>query len=123
MLMSCGVILAATVIYFRPDMWYMDPICTYCFALMILLTSYPTIKSCLMILMESSPENIDAHDLEQDIWEQNKGDIVDLHDLHIWSISQGKLSMTVHIKSKKPLKTLAAVTDLCRRKYLSLIHI
>ena len=67
--------------------------------------------------MESSPENIDAHDLEQDIWEQNKGDIVDLHDLHIWSISQGKLSMTVHIKSKKPLKTLAAVTDLCRRKY------
>jgi len=25
--------------------------------------------------------------------------------------------MTVHIKSKKPLKTLAAVTDLCRRKY------
>ena len=117
MLMSCGVITAATVIYFRPDLWWFDPICTYCFAVMILVTSYPTIKNCLMILMESAPENIDAHDLEQDIWEQNKGDIVDLHDMHLWSISQGKLSMTVHIKSKKPLKTLAAVTDLCRRKY------
>lgn len=115
--MSCGVITAATVIYFRPDLWWFDPVCTYCFALMILVTSYPTIKNCLMILMESAPENIDAHDLEQDIWEQNKGDIVDLHDMHLWSLSQGKLSMTVHIKSKKPLKTLAAVTDLCRRKY------
>jgi zinc transporter 2 len=64
MLMSCGVITAATVIYFRPDLWWFDPICTYCFAVMILVTSYPTIKNCLMILMESAPENIDAHDLE-----------------------------------------------------------
>ncbi len=117
MLMSVGVITAATIIYFRPDLWWFDPICTYCFAVMILVTSYPTLKNCLDILMEGAPENINADELTQDIWEQNKADIVDVHDMHLWSLSQGKLSMSVHIKSRKPLKTLAAVTDMCRRKY------
>ena len=42
---------------------------------------------------------------------------LEVHDLHVWTISMGKLSMTVHITSLKPLKTLAAVTDLLRRKY------
>lgn len=117
MLMSVGVITAATIIYFRPDLWWFDPICTYCFAVMILVTSYPTLKNCLDILMEGAPENINADELTQDIWDQNKADIVDVHDMHLWSLSQGKLSMSVHIKSRKPLKTLASVTDMCRRKY------
>jgi zinc transporter 2 len=69
MLMSCGVITAATVIYFRPDLWWFDPICTYLFAVMVLVTSYPTLKNCLLVMMEGAPENIDATDLEQDIWE------------------------------------------------------
>ena len=117
MLMSIGVITAATVIYFRPDLWWFDPICTFAFAIMILVTSYPTLKSCVDVMMEGTPENIDVSQLEQDIWEQNKADIIDVHDMHCWALSMGKISFTVHIKSRKPLKTLAAVTDLCRRKY------
>jgi solute carrier family 30 (zinc transporter), member 2 len=117
MMMSLGVITAATVIYFRPDLWWFDPICTYAFALMILFTSYPTLKNCVDVMMEGAPDNIDASQLEQDIWDGNKADIIDVHDMHLWQRSIGKLSMSVHIKSRKPLKTLAAVTDLCRRKY------
>lgn len=64
MLMSVGVITAATIIYFRPDMWWCDPLCTYAFAVMILLTSYPTLKNCIDIMMEGTPENIDASELE-----------------------------------------------------------
>lgn len=69
MLMSVGVITAATIIYFRPDLWWFDPICTYAFACMILVTSYPTLKNCMEIMMECTPDNIDASELEQDIWE------------------------------------------------------
>lgn len=69
MLMSLGVITAATIIYFRPDLWWFDPVCTFAFALMILVTSYPTLKSCVDVMMEGVPESIDAAQLEQDIWE------------------------------------------------------
>lgn len=117
MLMSVGVILAATIIYFRPDMWYADPICTYCFAVMIVFTSYPTLKRCIVVLMEGAPDSIDPDDICQKIYDLNQDDITDVHDLHIWQISQGKLSMSVHVKSKTPLKTLAYVTDMCKREY------
>lgn len=69
MLMSLGVITAATVIYFRPDLWWFDPVCTYAFAVMILFTSYPTLKNCIDVMMEGTPDNIDASQLEQDIWD------------------------------------------------------
>jgi solute carrier family 30 (zinc transporter), member 2 len=84
MLMSVGVIIAATIIYFRPDMWYADPICTYLFAVMILCTSYPTLKNCVLVMMEGSPESIDCIELEQDIYEICKDDVIDVHDLHVW---------------------------------------
>jgi Co/Zn/Cd efflux system component len=67
--MSIGVITAATIIYFRPDLWWFDPICTFAFAIMILCTSYPTLKSCVDVMMEGVPESIDCTQLEQDIWE------------------------------------------------------
>jgi len=44
-------------------------------------------------------------------------DVEELHDFHIWSISVGKMALTAHIKSDKPMKTLNMVTDMCRRKY------
>ena len=64
MLMSIGVITAATVIYFRPDLWWFDPICTLVFAVMIIFTSYPTLKNCINVMMERTPDNIDASQLE-----------------------------------------------------------
>ena len=115
MLMSCGVIIAATIIYFRPDLWWFDPICTYVFAIMICFTSYPTLKNCIDVMMEKAPSNINTTKLTDAIYAVGKGDITDIHDLHVWELSIGKSSMSVHIKSKKPLKTLAAVTDMCRR--------
>lgn len=42
---------------------------------------------------------------------------MEIHDLHVWTISMDKISMSVHIVSLKPLKTLSRVTDMCRRKH------
>ena len=117
MLMSVGVIIAATIIYFFPNMWYFDPICTYLFSVIVVFTTIPIIKNCITVLMEGAPKSIDIEELRKDIFECNKDDIHDVHDLHVWTIAPGKYSMTVHVVSLKPLKTLARVTDLCRRKY------
>jgi len=115
MLMSCGVIIAAVVIYFEPSLWWFDPVCTYLFALLVLCTSYPVLKNCLVVIMEGTPDSINTTQLEKDILKLDG--IVDVHDLHVWQISQGKFCMMVHIKSHNALKTLAEVTDLCRRQY------
>ena len=58
MLMSLGVIIAATCIYFNPNLWWMDPLCTYLFAILVLSTSYPTLRNSVLVMMEGSPANI-----------------------------------------------------------------
>ena len=122
MLMSVGVIIAATLIYFYPELWYADPCCTYLFSIIVMFTTIPIIKDIISIMMEGSPKSIDIEKLEDDLRNLSDGaDIVDVHDLHVWSLSAGKMSMSVHIKSRKPLKTLSQATDLCRREY-SLFH-
>ena len=115
-IMSVGVIIAATIIFFKPEAWICDPICTYIFALIVICTTAPVTRKCIRVLMEGTPDKFDTKALLNDIWALES--IIDVHDLHVWSISMGKHAMTVHIVvSEEPLRTLSQVTDLCRRKY------
>ena len=119
--MSVGVIIAAVIIYFFPDYWYADPLCTYLFSIIVFFTTLPIIKNIIIVMMEGAPKSIDVDQLRDDIYAECGQDILNVHDLHVWTISVGKVSMTGHIQSVKPLKTLAQVTDLLRRKY-NLFH-
>lgn len=116
-IMSVGVIIAATVIYFFPSLWYVDPLCTYFFSIIVAITTLPIIKNIIIVMMEGAPKAVNVEQLRRDIELECGDDIQNIHDLHVWTISMGKISMTGHIQSVKPLKTLAQVTDLCRRKY------
>ena len=69
--------------------------------------------------MEGTPEEADAEQILTDI--MNVQGVEEIHDFHLWSISVGKMSLSAHIMSDTPLKTLSAVTDLLRRKY-NLFH-
>jgi zinc transporter 2 len=115
LLMSVGVIIAAVIIYFKPEWTIADPICTYVFSVIITFTSVPVFKDCILVLMEATPSEVDIEKLENDIIAMP--DVEELHDLHVWSISAGKHALSCHIISKHPLKTLHQVTDLMRRKY------
>ena len=117
MLMSVGVIIASAIIYFDEDLWMADPICTYLFSVIVLVTTIPIIKQCVHVLMEGAPRTFDVDKLRERIYEVGGDDIKDVHDLHVWSIGPQKVSMSVHVKSTKPLKSLAAVTDMCRREF------
>ena len=47
MLMSVGVIIAATIIYFDEKLWWADPICTYLFSVIVIFTTVPIIRNCI----------------------------------------------------------------------------
>lgn len=111
--MSVGVVIAATVIYIKPEWHLADPLCTFFFSIIICFTSFPVIADCIHVLMEGCPEDdVDVNKLFDDIMAQSS--VEDVHDLHVWSVSVGKLAMTVHIKSSAPLKTLKSVTEMVR---------
>jgi zinc transporter 2 len=57
---SIGVLIAAIVIYFEPSYKIADPICTFFFSLLVIITTIPTLKDCLYVLMEASPGGVDT---------------------------------------------------------------
>lgn len=118
-LMSVGVITAAIVINIWPTATIADPLCTYFFSLIICCTTIPVVRECIFVLLEATPADLDQEALEQDILDLPG--VIDIHDLHVWQISVSKNSLSAHIVSTTPLKTLHIATDLLRRKY-NLFH-
>jgi zinc transporter 2 len=115
MIMSVGVVIAATVIYFVPEWDFIDPICTYVFSVIVVFTTVPVMKDCVHVLMEGTPSIVDSEQLLEDL--EKADGVEEIHDFHVWSISVGKLSLTCHIKSDRPTDSLNAVTNICREKY------
>jgi len=76
-------------------MWYFDPICTYIFGLLVFYTTRITFSYCMQMLMESTPTEIDHNYLYKTLSEIKY--VHNVHDLHVWSLSDGKMAMTVHL--------------------------
>lgn len=115
MLMSVGVIIAAVIIYFYPGAHLADPLCTYLFSVIICFTTIPVFKECVLVLMEATPMGLDADEIIDKLSEIDG--VTEIHDFHLWSVTMGKYSMSCHIESDNPTKTLRDAVDLCRRKY------
>ena len=57
---SIGVVIAAIIIYCKPNWQIIDPVCTFVFTFLVLFTTIPIFKDCVVVLMEATPESIDV---------------------------------------------------------------
>ncbi|KAL4445153.1 hypothetical protein ABPG74_021966 [Tetrahymena malaccensis] len=119
LLQSIGVLIAAFLIYFLGgddgfNYWHLaDPICTYIFSILVLLTTKNVSIDCFKVLMEGTPSQIDVQNFKEKL--QKIANVMEIHDLHIWQLSQGKPSLTCHIFiSENPREVLNKTTQLCR---------
>ena len=67
MLQSIGVIIAAILITINDDFKIADPICTYLFSILVIMTTIPVFRDCMRILMEVQPNTVDSIALKHDI--------------------------------------------------------
>ncbi|OZI10298.1 cation transporter [Bacillaceae bacterium SAS-127] len=76
--------------------WYIaDPIISVLVALLILKSAWGVIKHSVHILMEGTPITVDQAEVKKEL-EAIDG-VVDVHDLHIWTITSGLDTLTCHI--------------------------
>jgi len=114
-LQNIGVFIAGIIIYFFSKYSIVDPICTYIFSIIVGFTTINILKDCIFVLMEGSPVDIDIEELENDLREI-KG-VKEIHDLHVWSLSIGKMSLSCHICCDNPQKTLKKAKKMIQKKY------
>lgn len=76
--------------------WYVaDPIISVLVSLLILKSAWGVIKHTVHILMEGTPITIDRDDVRSTLTELEG--VIDVHDLHIWTITSGLDSLSCHL--------------------------
>ncbi|MFA6760977.1 MAG: cation diffusion facilitator family transporter [Sulfuricurvum sp.] len=95
-LSSIAIIIGYVVIYYTS--WYfIDLLLAILVALVILKWATSILKSSTNTLLEGSPIDIDQ--VKNQIEKNAK--VLELHDIHIWEITQDMYNMTAHLKIKK----------------------
>lgn len=92
---SFGVLIAAIVIYYYPDYRMIDPICTFIFSVIVLITTFAILKDVLNVLMEGIPKGIDIKEVRKTLF--NIDGVRKVHNLRIWSLSMDKAALSTHL--------------------------
>ncbi|SMP81747.1 cobalt-zinc-cadmium efflux system protein [Noviherbaspirillum suwonense] len=94
MLGSLGVIAGAVIIRFTGWAW-VDSVVAVGIGLWVLPRTWVLLKASLNILLEGVPEEVDVGHVGDAI--AAVPGVRSYHDLHVWAITSGKVSLTVHV--------------------------
>jgi len=94
MIGSIGVILGAVVIKFTGWAW-VDSAVAILIGLWVVPRTVTLLKSSINILLEGVPEDVDMEKLKAMLL--SIPGVKSLHDLHVWSVTSGKSTLTVHL--------------------------
>jgi cobalt-zinc-cadmium efflux system protein len=91
---SVGAIIAGVVL--TTTGWrYADPIVAAAVALMILPRAFALGRAAVRVLLEMAPRDIDMPKVEAQL--KDISGVIDVHDLHIWTVTSGMESATAHL--------------------------
>lgn len=90
---SVGAIAAALIIWQWGILW-VDPLLSIFVSVLILRSAYHVIKDSSHILLEGKPQELDTQQIHNDLMALDG--VVDIHHMHLWSISEQEPLMTFH---------------------------
>ena len=91
---SVGAMVAAAIILLTG--WrYADPLVSVAIGVLILGSSWKLLRDSTNILLEATPPNLDATEVGQRM--ASSDGIVEVHDLHIWTITSGFPALSAHV--------------------------
>jgi cobalt-zinc-cadmium efflux system protein len=94
MLGSVGVIVGALLIRWTGWGW-IDSVVAVGIGLWVLPRAWVLLKQSTHILLEGTPEHLNIDEITQAL--SSHWGVDSIHDLHVWSISSGKSSLSVHV--------------------------
>jgi cobalt-zinc-cadmium efflux system protein len=93
-LSTVGAVAAGVIIYFSGWNW-LDPLVSILIGFLILWNAWGILREAVNILLEATPNDVDVTQLVGEIKQVNG--VLGVHDLHVWSITQGLRTMSAHI--------------------------
>jgi len=107
---SAAVVVAAIVIGltgFRAA----DPIASALIGLMIVPRTWRLLKDAVDVLLEATPKDVDLAEVRRHVLEAEG--VVDVHDLHVWTITSGMNVISAHVVVQNGADPAAVLDRLC----------
>ena len=92
---SSVAVIVTGFIAFATGITIVDPLVAFLIAGLVARSAYTIVKTSTYILLESSPREIDMQQVVGTL-KQLDG-VVDIHDLHVWTISTGMVALSGHV--------------------------
>ncbi len=106
---SAAAIGAGLLILWRGWTWA-DPAFGILISLLIVINAWRLVVDAVNILLEGAPAHIDAGAVEASIREVRG--VRDVHDLHIWTITSGRHSLTAHVVIGDPAESYRILREM-----------
>ncbi|GAA5906219.1 cation diffusion facilitator family transporter [Sporobolomyces salmoneus] len=112
---NVGVIAAGLFIWLTDYEWrmYTDPGISLIITVIIFSSALPLVKSASFILLQGVPSSVPLERLRSSI--AAVPGVINVHDLHVWSLSESKIVASVHIMVKGP--DLVVVSREIKRRF------
>lgn len=95
MLGSIGAIIAGVVMLLTGQYW-VDPVLSAGIGLLILFSAWRLLKESVNVLLEATPSDIDPAEVRAAV--KTVDGIEGVHDMHIWTVTSGLVSMSAHVE-------------------------
>ncbi|XP_074010146.1 probable proton-coupled zinc antiporter SLC30A3 [Numenius arquata] len=95
LLQSVGVLVAATIIYFKPQCKIADPISTLFFSVFVLGSTFTILKDVFRVLMEGAPRGVAFEAVKEALL--GVSGVKGTHDLHLWALTLSHHAVSVHV--------------------------
>jgi cobalt-zinc-cadmium efflux system protein len=91
---SVGALAAAAIVLLTG--WLQaDPLVGMLIGILVLVSSWSILRDSVSILLESAPRDVDAREVGRTLSEAPG--VVEVHDLHIWTITSGFPALSAHV--------------------------
>jgi cobalt-zinc-cadmium efflux system protein len=107
---SVGAIAAGALIWAFGWTWA-DAVASVLIGVLIIHSSWALMREAVSVLMEGAPGHIDVQEIERALLAVNGVEAV--HDLHVWTIASGMISLTGHVVAKDGRRQADLLHQIC----------
>ncbi|MGA9344823.1 MAG: cation diffusion facilitator family transporter [Nocardioidaceae bacterium] len=94
-LLGSAAVVVAGILIAVTDAPVIDPIASLAVALLIVPRTWSLLREAVTILLEATPAGVDLAHVRRHI--VDVPGVLDVHDLHVWTISSGRPVMSAHV--------------------------
>ena len=108
---SVGAMAAGLAIWAFGWNWA-DPAASLVIAVLVIASAWHLLRAAIDVLMETAPSHLDVEEIRAAL--RRASGVLDVHDLHVWTIGSNEVSLSCHAVSRAGADTAALLSELNR---------